>query len=394
MEYKKLNQLCEINIGKTPSRSKSEYWGKGYKWVSISDLKSKFIDLTKEEITDIAIDKCNMKLVPKNTVVMSFKLSIGKTAILKEDMFTNEAIANFPIKDYSKITAQYLYYALQTLNFSNTDRAVMGATLNKSKLNAIEIPYFDINYQNKIIAILDKAQELIDKRKEQIEGLDELVKSKFIEMFGSPSNNPNKFDIVTFEKIIEYMVDIGSNGSNAVISANLKMTDTEDYALMVRTLNFTANDFENNVKYVSKDVYEFFKKSKIYGGELIFNKIGSAGINFVMPYLNRPVTLGLNQIMVRINAKVNITYLYILLNSEYGKYQINRRVQGAVTKSITKGAIKEIPIMLPPIELQNQFADFVKQVYKLKFEMKKSLKEMEDNYKSLMQKAFNGELFK
>lgn len=92
MEYKKINELCEINIGKTPSRNKSEYWGEGSGWLSISDLKDKFITKTKEEITSMAISACNMKIVPRNTVVMSFKLSIGKTAILKEDMYTNEAI--------------------------------------------------------------------------------------------------------------------------------------------------------------------------------------------------------------------------------------------------------------------------------------------------------------
>ena len=189
MEYRKLNELCEINIGKTPSRNKSEYWGDGSSWLSISDLKDKFITKTKEEITSKAISECNMKIVPKNTVVMSFKLSIGKTAILKEDMYTNEAIANFPIKNNSLIS-EYLYYAIKTLNFDNTDRAVMGATLNKAKLNELKIPYCEINKQKEIVEVLNKAQELIDKRKEQIEALDELVKSKFIEMFGDPITNP------------------------------------------------------------------------------------------------------------------------------------------------------------------------------------------------------------
>lgn len=192
-------------------------------------------------------------------------------------------------------------------------------------------------------------------------------------MFGSPLNNPKQFSIVEFDNVIEYIGDIGSNGANSVISANLKMSDAEDYALMVRTTNFTTSDFVNNVKYVSEETYNFFKKSKIYGGELIFNKIGSAGINFVMPSLNRPVSLGLNQIMVRTNNKVNMIFLHNLLNTDYGIHQIKRRVQGAVTKSITKGSIKEILIILPPIELQNQFADFVKQVDKLKFEIQNGI---------------------
>ena len=161
MEYKKLNELCEINIGKTPSRNKSEYWGDGSSWLSISDLKDKFITKTKEEITSMAISACNMKSVPKNTVVMSFKLSIGKTAILKEDMYTNEAIANFPIKNNSLIP-EYLYYAIKTLNFNNTDRAVMGATLNKAKLNELRIPYCEINKQKEIVEVLNKAQELLN----------------------------------------------------------------------------------------------------------------------------------------------------------------------------------------------------------------------------------------
>ena len=165
MYYIKLNELCEINIGKTPSRNKNEYWGKGFNWLSISDLKESRISETKEEITDIAIKECNMRIVPRNTVVMSFKLSIGKTAILDKDMYTNEAIANFPIKNKEVIFPEYLFYALSTVNFNNTDRAVMGATLNKSKLNEIKIPYCNLENQKKIVNVLDKSQELINKRK-------------------------------------------------------------------------------------------------------------------------------------------------------------------------------------------------------------------------------------
>lgn len=312
-------------------------------------------------------------------------------------MLLNQRVGKLTLIDKSRVIEPYLKYALSLPQHKNYFKKFAGGGLQinigKQEILNLEIPYCEVKTQKKIVEVLDKAQELIDKRKEQIKALEELVKSRFIEMFGSPKSNPNNFDVVKFNDITDYIGDIGSNGANSVISANLKMTDTEDYALMVRTLNFTSNDFENNVKYVSKEVYDFFKKSQVFGGELIFNKIGSAGINFVMPYLNRPVSLGLNQIMVRTNEKVNITYLHTLLNTDYGKHQIGTRVQGAVTKSITKGAIKEIPIILPPIELQNEFADFVKQVDKLKSQMESGLKELEDNFNSLMQKAFKGELF-
>src|SRR5690554_4829153 len=115
MKCVKLNQLCEINIGKTPSRSNSKYWGKGHKWLSIADMKRKYISETKEEITDLAVSEANMKIVPKNTVLMSFKLSIGKIGITTEEMYTNEAIASFPIIEKEKIIPEYLYYVLKTL---------------------------------------------------------------------------------------------------------------------------------------------------------------------------------------------------------------------------------------------------------------------------------------
>lgn len=395
MQHKKLGELFKISSGGTPSKKNNEFYNNGnIPWIKTGDLKTKYIDSASEYITELAVKNSSAKLFPTNTVLIAmYGATIGATSILKIDATTNQACCAFLPNDC--IVPEYLYYFFKFNKEKIVQMGVGGAqpNISASILKRIEIPFIDLEKQKKLVNILDKAQELIDKRKEQIEALDELVKSKFIDMFGSQSDNQKSFNIVAFDYIIDYIGDIGSNGANSVISANLKMTDTEDYALMVRTTNFTTNDFENNAKYVSKEVYDFFKKSKVYGGELIFNKIGSAGINFVMPYLNRPVSLGLNQIMVRTNEKVNMIYLYNLLNTDYGKYQIKKRVQGAVTKSITKGAIKEIPIMLPPIELQNQFSDFVKQVDELKSKMEKSLKELEDNFNSLIQKAFNGKLF-
>lgn len=392
----RIGDLGDIYTGNTPSKKNMEFYdSEDIMFIKPDMLEFNIAKIEKanEYISEKAREKA--RIIPKGSLLVSCIGNIGKLGINNEEVAFNQQI-NAIVHNDKIISSKYLAYVIKynQKKLESIANTAVVPIINKNQFSEFELLiHKDLEIQNKIVDILDKAQQLIDKRKEQIEALDELVKSQFIEMFGSPSNNPKQFDVVEFNKIIEYIGDIGSNGANSVISANLKMTDTEDYALMVRTTNFTTNDFKNNVKYVSKEVYDFFKKSKIYGGELIFNKIGSAGINFVMPNLNRPVSLGLNQIMVRTNNKVNMVYLHNLLNTDYGIHQINRRVQGAVTKSITKGAIKEIPIMLPQIELQNQFADFVKQVDKLKFEMEKSLKELEDNFNSLMQKAFNGELF-
>ena len=243
------------------------------------------------------------------------------------------------------------------------------------EINVSEVP--DLTTQEKIIFHLDTISENIEMLNRELELFDSLTKARFIEMFGDVRENSNEFEIVQFNDIVEYMGDIGSNGANKVVVNHLDMKDEEDYAIMVRFTNFTKNDFKNDVKYVSKDAYDFFKKSQIFGGELIVCKIGSAGQNYVMPYLNRPVSLGLNQIMIRIKDTILMPYLYQYLHTDYGEFLISGCINGAVTKTITKTELKKIPILLPPMEFQQRFAEFVGQVDKSRFDIKKSIIELE-----------------
>ena len=201
-------------------------------------------------------------------------------------------------------------------------------------------------------------------------------------MFGNKD-----FPYVQFKEYMERCVDIGSNGANAVVMEHYNMTDTKDYAMVIRFTNLNSGDFEKDVKYINKEDYEFYSKSKVYGDEIIFCKIGSAGMNYIMPKLNLPVTLGLNQIMVT-SKNINTRYLYEYINSHEGKQYINNNINGAVTKTITKHSLWDFPIKIPPTELQNKFAQIVEQIDKQKFEFEKSLKHLEEMKSSLMQEYF------
>lgn len=383
MEYFKLNELCEINIGKTPSRNKSEYWGNGFNWLSISDLKRKRISETKEEITEVAVKECNMNIVPKNTVVMSFKLTIGKVAILDKDMYTNEAIANFQIKNKNLILPEYLYYALNTISFNNTDRAVMGATLNKSKLNDIKIPYCDLKTQKRIVEILDKAQELIDKRKEQIEALDELVKSKFIDMFGDIATNKKNFEKIKIGEVID-----------SSIKKAHKLYNDEDE---ISYIDISCIDNLSN-KIISYNKYLFSQAPSraqqcIQKGDILISTVRPNLKNIAMVeklYENMVTTSG---VTVLRSSKINKYFLYKYVLTDYFTSEMISKTSGANYPSIKASDIYNHEMIYPPIELQNKFANFVEQVDKLKTEMEKSLKELEDNFNSLMQRAFKGELF-
>lgn len=288
----------------------------------------------------------------------------------------------------------YFYYFFSMNDMRILQDGFKGAGLkhiSRKYIDKIKIPLPTIETQKRIAAILDDAAALRDKTQQLLTEYDQLAQSIFLEMFGDPGVNPKKWENKKCGEYIDYLADIGSNGANKTISEKLEMSDEEDYALMIRTTNFTKNDFENNVKFVSKDIYDFFKKSQIFGGEIIMNKIGSAGDFWLMPDLNRPVSLGLNQFVIRLK-NIETIYFYYFLSTDFGRINIQSRTNGAATKSITKTAVRDLPILVPPIELQNQFAEKIALIEKQKDLATQELKESEDFFNCLLQKAFKGEL--
>lgn len=189
----KLKDIFDLQMGKTPSRSNLEYWNTtDYKWISIADLTktSKYIFETKEYLSKSAIKDSGIKVIPANTVVMSFKLSIGKTAITKEDMYSNEAIMAFKDKHVINIIPEYIFYLFKYKNWEEcSNKAVMGKTLNKATLSEIEVEICSIEKQRQIVNILDKIMSAVDGRKQELQLLDELIKARFVEMFGDPVAN-------------------------------------------------------------------------------------------------------------------------------------------------------------------------------------------------------------
>ena len=319
--------------------------------------------------------------------------SDGAFGIVPDELDNAVVSKDFPVFDVNQDIANIDYivcYLTSDLFCRKAKSESFGATMTRFKEDKLlstvmELP--KLEEQALVISKLRKVRLIIEHRQEELNNLDNLVKARFVEMFGEPRNN-KKYGFVPFDDVVEYMGDIGSNGANKVVVEHLDMKDEEDYALMVRFLNFTKNDFTEDVKFISKESYDFFKKSQLHGGELIICKIGSAGLNYVMPDLKRPVSLGLNQIMVRINEKIIMPYLYQYLHTDYGEYLISGCINGAVTKSITKTKLKKIPIMLPSIDEQKAYADFVEKVDKSKVAIQKSLDETQILFDSLMQKYF------
>ena len=154
---KTIGDICRIEMGRTPPRLIKSYWGSGYKWLSIADLNSKVITESKEEITKLAAS--TMTIVPKGTLIMSFKLSLGRLGFAGCDLFTNEAICSFNNMSES---AGFLYYVLGRTDFSLYGKqAVKGYTLNKESLNSIQIRLPSLDEQSAISAVLSDMDDEI-----------------------------------------------------------------------------------------------------------------------------------------------------------------------------------------------------------------------------------------
>ena len=144
--------------------------------------------------------------------------------------------------------------------------------------------------------------------------------------------------------VISVLTDYHANGSYETLRNNVQLLDHPDYALMIRTVDFEKDDFENDVKFISKHAYDFLKKTQIFGKEIIINKIGNAGKVYIVPPLNRKVSLGMNQFMLRPSKSVNSGYLYAYLYCLYGSRLLQQKITGAVPLSIDKESVKSVII--------------------------------------------------
>jgi type I restriction-modification system DNA methylase subunit/restriction endonuclease S subunit len=160
-----LGEVCKFDIGGTPSRSNNEYYENGNNlWASVRELNGGYIYDTKEKITDLGVKKSSVKLFAKDTILFSFKLSIGKTAIVGNPLYTNEAIAGILSKNNDLLSNKYLYYYLTINDFSKLGSGILGnGSLNKKSLEQIKIPIPSLERQKEIVKYLDFIYEKANK---------------------------------------------------------------------------------------------------------------------------------------------------------------------------------------------------------------------------------------
>ena len=171
----------KLTMGKTPARNNPNYWQSGSnKWVSISDMAKygRYTGDTQEKITDKAISESGIKVVPKGTIIMSFKLSIGRTALTSEDIYTNEAIMAFRDVDESKFNLTFLQFLIANKNWLlNAKQAVKGQTLNKDSIGNSKIITPPLELQKQFADIYNQADKSGFELRKSIDAIDAVIKS-------------------------------------------------------------------------------------------------------------------------------------------------------------------------------------------------------------------------
>lgn len=390
MEYR-LEELFDLQMGKTPSRNISEYWGdEGKKWISISDLSQcgKYISMTKERISDRAVEETGIREIPANTVIMSFKLSIGKTAITSEPMYSNEAIMAFRDKHIAKLIPDYIYYMFSGKDWNEgTNKAVLGKTLNKATLSKVKVNICDIDKQRSIVDILDKVSNILESRKNELKMMDELIKARFIEMFGDPIQNPKGWDMPLIEEVV-------ANEKNALKAGPFGSALKKEYYVasgykiygqeQVISGDCTFGDY-----YIDEERYKSLENCAVQPGDVLISLVGTYGKLLIMPEVFEPGIINPRLMKITFDQeKVNPYYFKYFFQSESLKKALSENTHGGTMDILNLGIVRKIKMPLPPLKLQNEFVDFVYQADKSKAAVQKSLDETQVLFDSLMQKYF------
>ena len=382
----KLGDVFNLQMGKTPLRENKLYWNKGkYNWISISDMNfsEKYLFSTKEKISDIAIKESGIKLIPKNTVIMSFKLSIGKVKIVNEDIYSNEAIMAFIPKENFFIDKNFLYYCLKSLKWNEgINKAVKGLTLNKNLIAQKEIFLPDLTIQKKISNNLDSINNLLELRKNQLNYLKELNKSLFRFQFFSSGKNFQKKKLK--DNIIEMF--IGPFGSD--LKNEIFVDKEKGYCMVYEQRHAIKRLIDNDVRYITKEKYESLKRFKVEGGDIIVSCRGTIGKIYALPNDAEFGIIHSSLMKIKLKKdKYNNTFFEKLLE-KYMQENIYSTQGSSIKMAITAKKLSEEYFIIPPIELQNKFAERIEKIEKLSFEIENSIKEAENLYNSLMNKYF------
>ncbi len=331
-----------------------------------------------------------IKIVKQGDIIFGVRATIGNVSICDRDYCIGRGIAGVRVNQKyvdKKFVIIFIKKALEEMLLKASGSTIKG--LKKIDIENIKIPLQPLQTQKKIVEVLDKAQELIDLRKKQIELLDDLIQSVFYDMFGDPVTNQKGWDRINLGEIIVSV-------TNGISRRRKAQENIGDVVLRLRDIK------ENNIDYSELNrIYLTEKEKEKYSvniNDLLFIRVNGNPeyVGRCSIYQGFKESVYFNDHIMRVSFSncIHPLFISLYLNGKIGKRELKKYIKtSAGQHTIAQSGLEKVRTILPPLELQNQFAQKVQKIEEQKERMKKSLVGMENNFKSLMQKAFRGELF-
>lgn len=376
----KLGEVCTIVSGSTPKTSVTSYWDGSIKWITPAELNEDtfYIMDSVRHITEEGKEKTGLSYLPTGTVILSSRAPIGKTAIAGCEMCCNQGFKNLICSD--AIYNEYLYFFLKskTEYLNSLGRGATFKEISKSIVENIEIPLPEVNQQKEIAEKFKKLEQLISLRKQQLAKLDELVKARFVEMFGE-SEYP-------YSSLISLIIE-GAGLSYGIVQPG--DDGTGDMGVL-RPVDFADGKIKtDSIKYIDRSLGDGFKKTELNGNELLITVRGTTGITALTDSCFKGMNVTRGIAVIRYDEKkIDPIYLNEYLKMEESQKYIREHTRGATLQQINLSDLRDLKVVVPPLLLQQAFSTFVERVDQQKQTIQQSLEKLEVMKKALMQEYF------
>ena len=362
----------------------ANYINDGYRVIRITNVQSGYLEDEKPVFYEYNT-KLNKYELKDNDILISLTGNVGRCALVTKEFlpaYLNQRVCCLRTNT-EKVLPKFLYYILNSKKFEfdciNSSQGI--AQLNMStewlKEYSLEIP--SIEEQRIIIRIFDKVYKNIKTRKNQINHCNNLIKSQFVEMFGDIENT--KYKIYELSKLANLITDGEHKKPNYTVAG----------IPFISVVNITTGELKfENCKFVSEaDARKFNKRCNPEKGDILYTKVGATYGRSAIVDTDKKFTLYVSVCLIKPKKNlINPTFLNYTMRQSYVKLQADKSIKGIGVPDLHLIEIKNFKIILPPINLQNKFADIVKQIDKQKFEFENSLKRLEELKNSLMQEYF------
>lgn len=389
-----LEEVCDIVNGGTPKTSVNEYWNGRHLWITPAEMgkrPSPYVDNTERKITDLGLQDSSARMMPPNSVILSTRAPIGHLVINTKPMSTNQGCKGLVPK--AQLDSKYLYYYLYSI-VPLLDSLGTGATfkeLSGTKLRQVSIPIAPVSEQKRIVAVLDKAFAAIAKAKANAEKNLENVRDLFHGYLDTALRETSSV-LENQELGLLCELENGDRGENYP-SRSIQTTKGVPF-INAGHLTDSGIDF-SEMNFIPKERFSLLGAGKIKSGDILFCLRGSLGKVASVGSLSEGA-IASSLVIIRPKSKITPEYLLLYLKSRLCKNMIDLYSNGAAQPNLSAASLKKFVIPVPSISTQNNIVFKLEELNLKSKELiafyNKKITNLEDLKKSILQKAFSGEL--